>query len=138
MVALHIESNFKVSADSSVVVGFVCVTSGYLEMQKTRGEETPSRVNTLASTKLMGQSSAIVTRYLPGISLPCGSRIGSAVTRGSEKRRSFAPSRYWPPMVTSTVCPAVPPIGIKVSNRGIGKMTDWAEAEGIWPRTTNE
>jgi hypothetical protein len=41
-------------------------------------------------------------------------------------------------MVTSTVFPVVPPIGIKVSNRGIGKMTDWAEAKGSRAIPTHE
>jgi hypothetical protein len=63
------------------------------------------------------------------IATPFSSTIGSVVIRASENRNSLAPSSDSPVIVTSTVSPAVPPIGIVVSNRGIGRQTDWEKAD---------
>lgn len=56
---------------------------------------------------------------------------GFAVICGVEKFSSVTSSMFSPVMVTSTLCPACPPIGIMVSKRGSGSVTCCAEAAAV-------
>ena len=54
---------------------------------------------------------------------------GFAVIFGVENISSLMFSVFSPVIVTSTVVPACPPMGMTVSKRGSGSVTCWAMAE---------
>ena len=135
MVALQTELSFSSSAVSSEAFGFARVTSASLLTVNARAEDTPSRDTNRASCTPTGASAAAVTRNLFASGLPSLPSLGLAVSLGVENWSSVTSSRFSPVMATSTVVPTCAPIGIVVSRRGVGRMTDWAKAE---PASANQ
>ena len=110
-------------AVSTELFALVCITSGRWPTEKRarRRDAEPRQhariVDAVRRIRRDGDSE-LVLRLL---------RHGLAVILGVENSSSLTSSRFSPVIVTSTLVPACPPIGMTVSRRGAGRQTCWAK-----------
>ena len=80
----------------------------------------------------------MVTTNLFGTGCPSAATTAFAVIFGVEKRSSRDSSMCWWVMLTSTLVPTCPPMGVTVRSLGNGRQTCWATLGRVMQRLATQ